>query len=168
MGKDIKHILDRLHAKAANQPTPHDSRIVQHLVKASAGPMPMANVLLKDAIPPKTEWELAIDNDLPPAKVNGKGRDLRKPYVWKGEVGQPQKLSELSTEELDLAGQREGDARIEDEQPYKGTPQERIAISHIKAKIVRKKPLTNAEKKLWGKFTMAKLVARAGLNRRQA
>lgn len=165
---ELEHILARIKAKKAGLPLPHKPGTVQHLAPPVQGkPLPWANVL-----PEKTEWERAQELDLPPARVNGRGFDLRKPYIFKGDVGPIQKLSELPSNEQgadELKAKHKAEAQAALDAPYRGTPQERIALSHIRVKQAtgKGKKLTHEEKRLLAKFDMAVFLARAGLNRRQ-
>lgn len=167
---DINHILARLKAKAKGEAMPIDPSIVQHLAPPVKGqPLPWADVL-----PPETEFEKAMRRAeaLPVMRLGDRGPDYNRPYFYRGEVGPIQKLSELPSNEQgadELKAKHKAEAQAAIDAPYRGTPQERIALSHIRVKQAtgKGKKLTHEEKRLLAKFDMAVFLARAGLNRRQ-
>lgn len=164
---DINHILARLKAKARGKAMPIDPSIMQHLAPAAKGrPLPWADVL-----PPETEFEREYRRaqELPKLQVNGRGLNLNQPYTYRGAVGPTQKLSKLPEAEQSADSLRVAQLKAQADAPYRGTPQERIALSHIRVKQAtgKGKKLTHEEKRLLAKFDMAVFLARAGLNRRQ-
>lgn len=163
----INHILARLKAKAKGEAMPIDPSIVQHLAPAAKGrPLPWADVL-----PPETEFEKAMRRAeaLPIMRLGDRGPDYNRPYFYRGEVGPVQKLSTLPEAEQSADSLRAAQLKAQADAPYRGTPQERIALSHIRVKQAtgKGKKLTHEEKRLLAKFDMAVFLARAGLNRRQ-
>jgi hypothetical protein len=168
---DLNHILAMAKARLGDRPKPINPAQVHEVVPvATEPPRPLAE-LLADAIPPETDFEREYRRaqELPPAQAKGRGPNLRLPYTFRGEV-KVHKLSELLPDSPIPPSAQEARkqlAKAKAAEPYRGTSQERIALSHIKAKQATGQKLTKTEKKLWGKFTMAILVARAGLNRRK-
>lgn len=159
---DLAKVMAELGAKSrASKPVP----------VALAPPTKGRALPWADVLPPETDWERAYrrSQDLPKMQVDGKGLNLNQPYAYRGAVGQVQKLSELPKEEQSPDSLRVAQRKAALDTPYRGTPQERIALSHIRVKQAtgKGKKLTHEEKRLLAKFDMAVFLARAGLNRRQ-
>ncbi len=170
---DLSYILARAKASLANKPAPVNPAIVHELAPACAPSvaLPLASLIAQAAAVPETEWEkalrLATAQDKPVLRLGKDKRDLNKPYFYKGKVGEPEPLSLLppglrSADGLKQAKaeQAQATAQAEQDAPFTGTPQQRIAYNNAKAKAARGQRLTHADKHILYKFRVALILAK--------
>lgn len=153
MGQDLKLVLAGLKVKPKAKPEPKP--MVLH--KQPPKPMPMAE-LLRDAVPLPTAFELEQVRAMQTREAKPhtrRGPDPRKPWHIPGGAVVER------IEDITEGPKTSIEARA---QVLKG--QEKVMLNNIHVKAAQGKRLTKAERKLKGKWDLARIVA--GLRPKQS